>query len=186
MCKIEYIVNMKRNQHTELLDRMQNNVTTVTFDNWKRLIDKTSIKCRLVDCTAWHKVYKDIVFNEIMLYYSDEIIGLATIEEPFIMTTRWPSDCKSYFSFKLDINTIYVHDTLTEDKMKEIVSNLEKSYNTCLTVCECMKEQIDSFNKQFQEMILTKSFEETYAYMNQKEDEFNSMLKDLTKIYSLC
>lgn len=180
-CKIKYIVNMKWNQHTELVDRMQNKVMTVTFDNLKRLIDETSVKCKLEDRAAWYKVYKDIVFNKTMLYYSDEIVGFSIIKKPFIMTTGWPSDGKSYFSIQFDTITLYVHN-MSENKMKEIVSDLEKKYKTCLTVYECMKEQIDSFNKQFQEMILTKSFVETSAYMNQKEKEFNSMLKDLTKI----
>lgn len=118
-----------------------------------------------------------------MLYYSDEIVGLATIEEPFIMTTRWPSDCKSYFSFKLDINTMYVHDILTEDKMKEIVSNLENKYIASLQAYKCMREDIKTINREYKKYALTKSYEETHAYMRQKEDELNNTLNYLMKIY---
>lgn len=159
-----------------------NHSPATKFDDWKRLIDKTSIKCKLVDSTRWNKIYKDVVFNETMLYYSYENVGLVTIREPYISVTRWPVDNKSFFSFMLDTCTMYTIDALTEDKMKEVVSNLERKYKTCLEAYEYMKTEIDSMNKQFHEMILTKSFEEIYAYMNQKEHELDSMLKDLTKI----
>lgn len=161
------------------------NKTTIKFDDWKRLIDKTSIKCKLVKYSAWCKVYKDTVFHETILCDSYEVIVLNAIENPFIMVTNWPDDNKSFFSFNLDVNRQYFTDILTIDKMKEVVSNLENKYIVSLQAYKCMREDIKSINREYKKYALTKSYEETHAYMRQKEVELNNTLNYLMKIYMI-
>lgn len=161
------------------------NTSTIKFDDLKRLIDKTSIKCKLVDCTAWHKVYKDTVFNEVLLYQSFDSVCLKVVEEPYILSTLWPDNKKSYFSFFLKTNSVYIFD---KKDIASLMNYIDKKYAICLQIYESVNSEIETANRQYQEISCdtNMTFEKCHDWFLQKERELTNMIQDLSKIYNLC
>lgn len=158
--------------------------TIIKFDDWKKLIDKTSIKCKLVKCSAWCKVYKDTVFNEVLLYRSFDSVCLSVIEEPFTLSTLWPDNKTSYFSFFLETNSVYISD---KKDIASLVNYIDKKYAICLQVYESVKSEIETANRQYREMCDANTpFEKSHSWFLQKERELTNMMQDLSKIYTLC
>lgn len=158
-------------------------VNELLFSACKEELDKTRIKCKLVDCTAWHKVYIDIVFNEVFLYQHYTSVCLSVIEEPFISSTILP-DKKSYFSFMLDTKSIYISD---KKDIARLINDIDEKYAMCLQTYESVKSEIEIANKQYREMYDTNvPFKECHSWFLQKERELTNIIQDLSKIYSLC
>lgn len=158
--------------------------TELLFNACKEELDKTRIKCRLTDCTAWHKVYTDIVFNEVLLYQSYDSMCLSVIEEPFLLSTLWSDNEKNYFSFMLDTRSVYISD---KKDIAKLVNDIDKKYAMCLQTYKSVKNEIETANRQYQEMRdANMQFEKTHRWFLQKEKELTNMIQDLSKIYSLC
>lgn len=158
--------------------------TELLFNACKEELDKTRIKCRLADCTAWHKVYTDIVFNEVLLYQSYDSMCLSVIEEPFLLSTLLSDNEKSYFSFTLDTRSVYISN---KKDIARLVNDIDKKYAMCLQTHESVKNEIETANRQYQKMCDTNmSFEKCHKWFLQKERELTNMIQDLSKIYSLC
>jgi len=165
--------------HDKRNDNMYSDGTKL-FEIGSKIIESTKIKCRLTDNTGWLKCYKDIVFNETMLYLSHNTTCMNTIVEPYLMVNRWPSDNKSFFSFKLDTESLY---PASREAMQTIAEGLENMYVACLHTWENMKDIIATENKKFEDIVLAKSATESFAYMKARENELNEMVSSLMQIF---
>lgn len=150
----------------------------------KEELDKTRIKCKLINCTTWQKVYTDIVFNEVFLYQSFDFVYLNVIKEPFLSSTLLSDNEKSYFSFFLETKSVYISD---KKDIAKLVNDMDEKYTMHLQTYKIVKNEIETANRQYQEMRdINMSFEECHNWFLQKERELTNIIQDLSNIYSLC
>lgn len=148
----------------------------------KKMLDDYGVKTRLVDnCSVWHTVYKDILFNETMFYRDRETFAVSMLKEPYIMASMYRDVGKqnSFAMFFLDSVTVYPKDM---KQVEKTVRQLSEQYKKCHEAYLTIKEDIDRANKSIEDTSKKVEFKELVRYVNQVERQLNSQLQDLWKI----
>lgn len=167
-----------RNKHA-LSDKVSmDDLTSMT----KKMLEDSGVKTRLTDnCSIWHQVYKDLVFNETMFYHDRESFAVSLLKEPYIAVSMYNDAASqtSYAQFFLDTITVYPKDT---EQFEKTIRQLSEQYKKCYEIYSIVKDDIDRANKSIEETSKKVEFKQLVRYVNQTERQLNSQLQELLKI----
>lgn len=155
---------------------MNNRLLTETV---RMMLCDAGVETKCTHDDVWHKVYKDVLFNETMFYYDREIFAVSLPKEPYIQVSLLDNTVNTYVVFRLNTKITYPRD---ENELKKSIKNLSKNYKKCVDAYNTMKEEIDRANATIIEMSKKADNESLIHYESQIERELNCLLQNLMKI----
>ena len=146
----------------------------------KKTLEEAGVKTRLVDnCSMWHKVYKDTVFNETLFYKNRDTFAVKVLKGLTVSASCYSSPA---VSISLDTATMYPKSV---EELRKTLETLVHDYELYHNVYMTLKEDIDRENKALEKLKGTTCFKDFNKYVNATERRLNAQIDGLTKIQEL-